>query len=255
MTKESVIIRLYHDYFVRGIVDRYAVWRKKIQKKYEPTFFDMPSHSVKYNRMLWNSYDWTTEGEEWTNMVTQLRGLNPNEWKKTLINEMMLKYIKKNSTILEVGPGGGRWTKILYPYAKTLILADVSERCLEVCKKSFESSTNIQYYLVNDRLSTIKENSIDFIWSYDVFVHINPSDIRKYIEDFYRILKIDGIAIVHHPGSYTDEAFARGQGFRSMIDKQKFAELVKDCKMTVLEQNESLPHRPGDVITVFSKPN
>jgi len=30
---------------------------------------------------------------------------------------------------------------------------------------------------------------------------------------------------------------------------------VKDNKMTLLEQNESLPHKPGDVITVFSKPN
>jgi ubiquinone/menaquinone biosynthesis C-methylase UbiE len=255
MRRENMLTRAYHEYFVRTIVDRYAMWKKKIQKKYEPSSFDMPSHSIKYNRLVWNSYDWSTEGEEWTNDVAGFRGLNPNEWKNALINEMMLKYIKENSMILEVGPGAGRWTKILYPYSKTLILADVSEKCLEICEKSFKGSTNIQYYLVNDRLSKIKENSIDFIWSYDVFVHINPSDIKKYIEDFSHILKPGGIAIIHHSGSYADEAYARNQGFRSMIDKQKFAELVKDNKMTLLEQNESLPHKPGDVITVFSKPN
>jgi ubiquinone/menaquinone biosynthesis C-methylase UbiE len=107
----------------------------------------MLSHSIESNGVLWNSYDWITEGEEWTNDVIKFRGLNPTEWKNALIDEMMFKHIKENSTILEVGPGAGRWTKILHLYAKTLILADVSETCLEICKKSFEGSTNILYYL------------------------------------------------------------------------------------------------------------
>ena len=89
MRKKNITKSAYYFEFVRRVIDRYVIW-KKIQKKYEPTFFDLPSHSIKYNRVIWNSYDWTTKGEEWTKDVTQFRGLNANEWKNALINENLM---------------------------------------------------------------------------------------------------------------------------------------------------------------------
>ena len=98
----------------------------------------------------------------------------------------------------------------------------------------------------------IKDNSIDYIWSYDVFVHINPTDIEKYIKDISRILKPEGYAIIHHSGKYS-KLKTREKSFRLYMDAHTFEEFIKKYKMEMVEQNFSLTHLPGDIISVFTK--
>jgi len=175
------------------------------------------------------------------------------KWKKTLVNEIMFKYLTKNSSFLEIGPGGGRWTEILQPLAKKLILCDISKKCIEICKDRFKSKNNIEYYLINKRLDFIEKESIDFVWSYDVFVHVNPSDVEKSIENISQILKPGGYAIIHHSGFYSDYKI-KNVGWRTYLGHKPFAKFVTNNGMTIIEQNEILPHLPGDVISVFQKP-
>ena len=89
------------------ISDKYTLWNKKnlLELNDEKSFVDLPSHTVNENKRLWNNYDWSEEGEEWTNEVKKYKGIDPEEWKKQLINEIMLKYLKNDSVILEIGPG------------------------------------------------------------------------------------------------------------------------------------------------------
>jgi len=56
--------------------------------------------------------------------------------------------------------------------------------------------------ITDGALSFIENNSVDYIWSYDVFVHINPTDVEKYIIEFSRILKPHGYGIIHHSMGY-----------------------------------------------------
>ena len=236
-------------------MDRYTIWQKKGSSgKGEITFLDVPSHTVEHNRKLWENYDWSNSGEEWTLEAKTYRGLEPNAWKTSLIDGMMLKYIKKESIILEIGPGAGRWSEMLQGLASRLVLADISKRCLEICKERFKNYEHVEYHLIERGLDFIPDSSIDYIWSYDVFVHINPSDIEAYITDFERILKPGGYAIIHHSGQYSSEKDAREIGFRSYIDGDLFAYIVKKHQMGMTEQNRSLPHIPGDIISVIIKP-
>jgi len=212
------------------------------------------SNTLKENIKKWNNHDWSKYGEEWTDEVRELRGLDQNKWKNTLVNQMMIKYLNENSTTLEIGPGAGRWTEILQKKAYKAIIADISEECIRICKDRFQEYSNIEYYLIRDsRLNFIANQRIDYIWSYDVFVHINPTDTEQYIADFQRILKSGGIAVIHHPGTYTDEVFPR-KAFRSYIDGQFFAHLIVKHGMKIVEQDDALTHMPGDLITVFMKP-
>jgi ubiquinone/menaquinone biosynthesis C-methylase UbiE len=173
-----------------------------------------------------------------------------------VVNQMMMKYLDENLKILEVGPGAGRWTEILQKKASKIILADISEKCLRICKDRFQKYSNIEYYLIKDRgLNCIESESLDYIWSYDVFVHINPTDTEQYMVDFQRILKSGGVAIIHHPGASTDDrGRIRRKDFRSWIDGPFFAHLVVKHGMKIVEQDDALAHRPGDLITVFMKP-
>ena len=214
---------------------------------------DLPTLTVDKNRQLWNNYDWSLYGEEWTEHVREYRGLEPEQWKQALVDGMMRKYIQPGSVVLEIGPGGGRWTAELAPLAGRLLVADITERCLDICRQRFQEYPHIEYYLIERRLDFIEENTLDYIWSYDVFVHINPSDVSAYIQDFYRVLKPGGIAIIHHSGRYPTEK-ERRQGLRTYMSRDLFARFVAEQGLIMVEQNETLAHKPGDVISVFSKP-
>jgi len=239
------------------IVDRFVI----LSAKYNPLNLsnremnpcNLPSHTISQNKKLWNNYDWSRSGEEWTFHAKLYKGLDPEAWKRSLINEVMLKYIKKGSTILEIGPGAGRWTEILVSLADNLILVDISKKCLDLCKEKFKNYNNIRYFLTEGQLDFIQDNSIDYIWSYDVFVHINPTDIRTYLRDIRRILKPHGYGIIHHSGQY-DNNKTRERGFRSYMTSELFASLVTENGMKMVEQGSKLVHIPGDVISVFSKP-
>lgn len=211
-------------------------------------------HTIDQNRNAWNTYDWSQLGDEWTLDATKYKGLDPERWRVAVIQEMMWRYIARGSTVLEIGPGAGRWTKVLQPLCGRLFLADISEKCLSMCRESFRASTNIEYYLIKDgSLRFLPDSSIDAIWSYDVFVHINPTETNRYIADFGRILKPGGYGIIHHPGAYGSRREA-DEDWRSHMDGRFFAQLIRTHGMALVEQNDSLPHKPGDIISVFRKP-
>ena len=236
------------------ILDEFTILSKKgtLLSEDENRLVDLPSHSIDANRRMWNSWDWSDGGEEWTCDSQRYTGLDPIEWKNNLINKMLLKYIKRDSTILEIGPGGGRWTAELQKLAKHLIIADISIKCLDICKERFKSKTNIEYKLIDKSIDFIDGLTIDFVWSYDVFVHINPSDIERYLEDIQRVLKLGGRAIIHHSGTYP---LYKGNkdAWRTYLGRKQFAKLLSKYGMNLIEQNEKLVHLPGDVITVFTK--
>jgi SAM-dependent methyltransferase len=121
-------------------------------------------------------------------------------------------------------------------------LTDISETPLSLCRERVRGLENIEYHLIEGRLDFMDDNVIDFIWSYDVFVHINPIDIEKYIIDFKRILRPGGCAIIHHADKYSDEKFAREKAFRSYMNARLFAEIVKKAQMEMVEQNYNLVH-------------
>jgi ubiquinone/menaquinone biosynthesis C-methylase UbiE len=217
-------------------------------------------HTIEENRIRWNACDWSHASEEWTLHVKKNRGLDPNKWKASIVDEMILKYIIKDSIVVEIGPGSGRWTEILQPMCLRLLLLDISDKCLSICKERFNTSENVEYYCIEGvTLNFIAENSIDYIWSYDTFVHINPSDTENYIKEFKRILKPGGYAVIHHPGIYPSEIDAKGfffihkNCFRSHVDGIFFTRLIEKYGMELVEQNDSLPHMNGDLISVFRK--
>jgi len=210
-------------------------------------------HTTEENIKHWNSYDWSQYGNEWTTDAKKFKGLDPECWKTSLVNGMMFKYIKKEMVVLEIGPGAGRWTEILQPVCRRLLIADISEKCLYICKERFKACDNIEYHLIRGGiLNFIPDNSIDNIWSYDVFIHVNVPDTEKYICEFKRILKPGGYALIHHPGTYSSEEEAR-KSWRSYIDGKFFARLIDKHDMRLVEQNETLAQKPGDLISVFTK--
>jgi len=244
---------ILHLNFRRNVSDSFVLWKNKDNFLSNDKLVDLPSHTVERNRKNWDTYDWLEEGEQWVPKVLLEKGMNPDEWKNKIINEIMLKYFKKNSTIIEIGSGAGRWTEILQPLAKKLIVTDIAPNCIKMCKKRFKLKNNLDYKLIDKRLDFIDDNVIDYVWSFSVFVHINPSDVDRYIEDFSRILKPGGIGIIHHCGTYSDYN-GSVDGWRAFIGAKQFHHLVEKHGMKILDQTTKLV-RQGDVISIFTKPS
>jgi len=203
------------------------------------------------NYAMWQDYNWGKKGEEWT--------VSP-EWKQSLIDEVMLKYITPGKTILEIGPGAGRWTETLQKIAKKLILVDLSDKCIELCKQRFSQCNNIEFF-VNDgaNIDFIQSETVDFIWSFDVFVHVNPVETEQYIKGFSRIFKKGGLGIIHHPGEGRSHEY-KDNGWRSNMTAELFRDMLKKHGLTLVKQFDSWGNRQqfnvkhyNDIITVFKK--
>ena len=119
--------------------------------------------TLNWNKQTWDTtYDWSRQGDEWSTTW----GSVDMQWFGSILPR--IHGFVPVETILEIAPGFGRCTPFLKDLCDKLILVDMSEKCIEACKKRFEPYSHISYY-TNDgaSLDMIEDDSIDFIFSFD----------------------------------------------------------------------------------------
>src|SRR5215210_2549727 len=70
---------------------------------------------------VWSQWDWSGGGDEWNESP---------EWKASLVEHVLCATMPRGGTILEIGPGAGRWTEHLHELADRLILVEATEEVL-----------------------------------------------------------------------------------------------------------------------------
>lgn len=172
--------------------------KKTANEKYD---FVSRKNSIESNLAVWDeAYQWPEDGDEWSG---QARYCNQNyeDWKSSIVDTFINPYLSRDSSVLEIAPGHGRWTQDIIGNCGQLTLIDLSPSCIAHCRKLFSDHDNIAY-LVNDgkSLEGVEDESVDFIWSFDSFVHMSRSVIDDYFREIHRVLKEGGVAIIHHAG-------------------------------------------------------
>jgi ubiquinone/menaquinone biosynthesis C-methylase UbiE len=150
--------------------------------------------SIKVNRDYWNAtYDWPQDGAEWSEEFGSTDAL---WW--FVVYPRISRFLPARQ-ILEIGPGHGRWTHYLRTLCESLLVIDISDKCIEACKTRFSGATNIRYYVNNGRsLNEVANRSIDFVFSFDSLVHAEKDVIEAYIKELKDKLTADGVAFIHH---------------------------------------------------------
>ena len=127
---------------------------------------------------------------------------------------------------------------------------------IEACRQRFRGESHLEFHVNDGRsLEFAADNSVDFIWSFDVFVHIEPEDIDGYLQEFRRVLKPGGRAIIHH-GIIGKTVFE----WRSSLTLQVFAGILEKHGFTLLQQfsswgdNNQYRVAASDVVSIFQKP-
>lgn len=207
-------------------------------------------HSAGENREIWTDWDWSQGGNEWNDSD------EPERWKATLIEEVLLPHLGDARRVLEVGPGAGRWSEVIQPRVDRLVLVDVTPRALELTRENLRDPPGVEYILSEGgAFPGVEADGLDRVWSFDVFVHIAPLDIASYLGEIARVLRPGGTALIHHSGGP-----GRAAGWRSPMTGVIFAHLAAQRGLEVTRQFDSWNEGRfgvrvnGDVITVLRKP-
>ena len=151
-------------------------------------------------------YDWSEAGEEWS----EPWGSSAAQWSGTIFPR--IRECLPAGTILEIAPGFGRWTHYLKDYCNELWAIDKSSGCIAACQERFASQSHV-HCVLNDghSLSMIPDSSVDFVFSFDSFVHPDRDVVETYLRQLGTKLKIGGKGFLHHSnfGEYVNSARER----------------------------------------------
>lgn len=152
----------------------------------------MPSHEQNYE--TWNSfYDWSRYGgDEWSAKW----GGTDMQWYWSILPR--IRRFLPVETILDLGPGYGRWARYLREYCSRMVLVDLSEKCIHACKQKF-GTENISYRVGDGQsLGPIQDRSVDFVFSWETLVYCEQPAVESYLRDLKKVLKDTGTAFLHH---------------------------------------------------------
>ncbi len=167
--------------------------------------------NVEYNRALWNRYarSWNKKNAYIENecindegRIDYLQYLG-DEWgnvddTQQVIDDYISPYLSVNKIVAEIGVGGARIASKTVTQVKELHCFDISAEMLKKAKKTLSNHANVYFTLLQQPQFPDECNEkFDFLYSFDVFVHIDLHTIWKYFQEINRVLKPGGRAFIH----------------------------------------------------------
>ncbi len=153
-------------------------------------------------------------------------------------DEYLVPFFSPQSVVVEIGPGGGRWTRYMQGAAK-LYAVDYHQELLDELKVNFGDVESLVCIKNNGNdFPDIPDNSVDFIFSFGTFVHLELDIISGYLGAMTRIMKPDAIAVIHYSDK-TKKKARENRGFsnntpakmRRMIETAGFETVFEDVKL------------------------
>ncbi|QSB15908.1 class I SAM-dependent methyltransferase [Natronosporangium hydrolyticum] len=156
--------------------------------------------SVEWNQRVWGEeHGWEHAGDEWRGMADHCGASYP-AWKQGLV-ATFIEPVPTGSRVLEIAPGHGRWSGYLLSRAESLALVDIAQPCLDACRERLDGDPRVSYHLTGgSSLAPLVDQSVDFAWSFDAFVHMDWPIIQGYLYELARVLTPGGTAVIHHAG-------------------------------------------------------
>ncbi len=182
------------------------------------------------NKNLWNfvsAKDNLIESSGWVSSYTNrpFSRLEIHELVRNVVTKISSN-LKKDSVVLEIGPGSGLIAKEIAPKVQKYICADISDVVLKKSKQMLhdEKINNVDFLQIRD------DNAFDLKEKVDIVVinsvvqfYINYSELEKVISSCLNILNEGGIIFI---GDIRDPEF-RDDFYKSLLQEAK-VEVKKD---------------------------
>ena len=177
---------------------------------------------------------------------------SPIVYKKSFDEEerYLLKNIKKDSKILEVGCGTGRSLRQIIHLTQNITAIDHEKEAIIKAKKNFERYPNIKILLADARSLPFKNNSFDVVICMTTFSNFGDYKI-KILNEMYRVVRNNGTVVI---SMYGDNAFSERM---KIYKKLKFP--IKEIKGTTVYFDEKIGDNVSEqfykkqLIEIFNK--
>ena len=147
----------------------------------------------------------------------------------------ILPYVNAQHDALEIGPGGGRWTRYLLGF-RMLSAVDYHQELLDELKRNFGKHRNIRF--INNSgtdFPGLDPHSIDYVYSFGTFVHLDFNLIEAYLESIKTIVKRGANIVIQ----YSDKTKIMAQINSGFSDNTpaRMREAVHAAGYSVLEED------------------
>jgi SAM-dependent methyltransferase len=169
-----------------------------------------PTDHVGYNRTSWDGYAarWSSRGFR-RSLAAQGVAVDDldvlgDEWSladaevERIVGAWIEPFVTPDSAVAEIGVGGGRVARLVAGSVGLLECFDLSEGMLEHARRTLADRSNVSFHLVGGpKLPGEMTGTLDFVYSFDVFVHLDLHTQWRYLQEIERVLKPGGRAFLH----------------------------------------------------------
>jgi 2-polyprenyl-3-methyl-5-hydroxy-6-metoxy-1,4-benzoquinol methylase len=184
---------------VRGAANRYRVRAANGTTRSAATGGD----AVAALRDTWSQYPGDWKADKRLNLGAETLG---EEWggpafADYIVETLVAAELGPDRDVLELGCGGGKFSKRLAPRCRSLLVTDISLAMVEHAKEELASaglSGNAEFRVLSGTdFNGVEDASLDFVFSYDVMLHLQPQNVFSYLVDARRILRDNGVFMLH----------------------------------------------------------
>jgi ubiquinone/menaquinone biosynthesis C-methylase UbiE len=151
-----------------------------------------------------------------------------------LLNEF-IERLPMNVNVLDAGCGAGAPISLMLSERFKVTGVDFSEAQIELAKKQVPQAN----FICQDMTKLdFPENSFDGICSYYAIIHIPREEHHPLLMDFYRMLKLNGLALLclgaENLVDDIDDNYLGARMYWSHYDTDTYLKMLKDCSFSII---------------------
>jgi SAM-dependent methyltransferase len=121
---------------------------------------------------------------------------------KTVFEKGVLPYMKRDSKVLELGPGAGSWSQAILKFLHEGQLTTLDFQDVRPWLQPDKYNNRLECIRVDDNsFASVPDNNFDLFWSFGVLCHNNASSIAEILVNSLPKMKRGGYA-VHQYGDW-----------------------------------------------------
>lgn len=166
--------------------------------------------------------------------------------------------------VLDLAAGHGRNSVKLSEVARTVVIVDINDECLDACRRRFGGNPSVSYVKTTGAsLAGVDDASVTLVYSFDSMVHFAPEVVRAYLLECRRVLVPGGHGFCHH-SNYTGNRhgdFRTSPHWRNYMSRELFATYCREADLEVVHSDVIDWGQPPnhysdlDCLTLFRRPS
>jgi len=155
---------------------------------------------------------WDVEFRRWIR-EGRASGRDPNDigdemWgglAESRARDLYLPHIHPAATVLELGPGTGRYTRHVIAHCRRMILVDYSHLVCQWLEEYLAGRGDFEVHCIDQpALPFVADDTVDFAFANGVFEHLDFDDALWFLEEFRRVLAPGSIVAFNFNNLMTD---------------------------------------------------